>query len=117
MSELVIQEKPKTSLIQRIAEQRRNEIAINLGGSVVRIPRQDIMLDDKRYSTDPNELISMIKQITQMVGDYRKENTIFGAFMIHGLRKVRASMVATLQQHFKISWSIDKATGESVFSM
>lgn len=99
---------------QKIDE--RNSL-VRMGNTLVRIPRREIVIDRQRRMTDPNELMTMIKQITQMIGDYKKENTLFSDFMISGLRKIRSSMVATLQEHFHIGWTIDRDSGESIFSM
>jgi len=88
----------------------------SVGGTVLRVRKREVTIDEKKYDADPHDLISMIRTITQQIGDHKKEESLLAKYMISGLRKVRSAMVSDLQK-FGIHWEIERGTGESIFWM
>jgi len=86
------------------------------GGTVLRVRRREITIADKKYEADPHDLITMIRTVTQQIGDYKQQDNLLAKYMMDALRKARSAMVSDLQK-FGIHWEVDKATGESVFWM
>ncbi len=120
-----VDEKPQTALAVKkkdVAIQvsdRANVMPdiVKVRDNVIQIRRREIQIDGKKHQADMYQLITMIKQVTQMIGDYKKENGLLGEYMISALRKARASMVSDLQTNFHVNWQINKQTGDSEFWM
>lgn len=86
------------------------------GGAVLQIRKREVNIDGYKTEADPHDLITMIRTVTQQIGDYKSMDSLYGRYMVSGLRKVRANIVADLQK-FGIHWEIDKNSGESIFWM
>lgn len=87
-----------------------------VGGTVLHVKRREVDIDGLKVAADPHDLITMVRTVTQQIGEYKAQDTLYGKYMVAGLRKVRATMVADLQK-FGIHWEIDKGSGESMFWM
>jgi len=66
---------------------------------------------------DAEQLMGMIKNITQTIGEYKNMNNPMKHYVIPGLRKIRRDMVNDLEHHFHIHWQINQNTGECIFWM
>ena len=87
------------------------------GGALVQVRSKALKIDGKVYNVDPRQLIRMIKQVTQTIGEYKSKDNPYSGYVIGALRKARSDMVSDLEHHFNILWEIDEATGRSVFYM
>lgn len=83
--------------------------------TMVKVRSKSVKIDGKVYEIDPKELIRMIKQVTQTIGEYKNRDNPYASYVIGALRKARNDMVSDLEHHFKINWEIDEETGKSVF--
>jgi hypothetical protein len=64
---------------------------------------------------DVEQLIGMIKHITQTIGEYKRTDNAMKDYVIPGLRKMRRQMVDDLECHFHVHWKIDEETGQCIF--
>lgn len=87
-----------------------------VGGTVLHVKKREVDIDGLKVAADPHDLITMVRTVTQQIGEYKAQNSLYGKYMVSGLRKVRAIIVADLQK-FGIHWEIDKTSGESMFWM
>lgn len=87
-----------------------------VGGTVLHVKRRDVEIEGKLVAADPHDLITLIRTVTQQIGDYKAQDNLLGKYMVAGLRKVRSAMVSDLQK-FGIHWEIDKNSGDSTFWM
>lgn len=87
-----------------------------VGGTILHVKKREVDIDGLKVVADPHDLITMVRTVTQQIGEYKAQDTLYGKYMVAGLRKVRATMVADLQK-FGIHWEIDKGSGESMFWM
>jgi hypothetical protein len=83
-------------------------------GITVRVSPKEIMVGRNYRMVDPQELISMIRNITQSIGEYKAMNNAYGDFVIGGMRKIRRDIVAQLESNFRIHWRLDD-DGNSIF--
>jgi hypothetical protein len=88
----------------------------NRGGLTVRFQPREIMVGQTPRTVDPYELMALVKNLTQSIGEYKAMNNAYGDFLVGGLRKTRRDVVAQLESTFRIHWGLD-ADGNSVFSM
>jgi hypothetical protein len=84
-------------------------------GELVQVRPKSLKIDGKVFQVDPKELIRMIKQVTQTIGEYKNRDNPYASYVIGALRKARNDMVSDLEHHFKIHWEIDEETGRSIF--
>lgn len=89
----------------------------NHGGAVITVRPKQISVNGKTFNIDPYQLIRMIKNITQTIGEYKSQESPYAAYVVNSLRKTRASMCDDLTHHFRIHWEIDEKTGKSKFWM
>lgn len=94
-----------------------NPIASRPQGSVVQVRPKSLKIGGKVYNVDPHQLIRMIKQVTQTIGEYKDKDNPYAGYVVGALRKARADMVSDLEHHFNIHWQIDEASGRSIFYM
>lgn len=85
--------------------------------SVVQVRPKTLTVAGKKYNIDPHQLIRMIKQVTQTIGEYKDQENPYSAYVVGAMRKARSDMVSDLEHHFGIHWQIDEVTGKSVFYM
>lgn len=86
-------------------------------GAMVEIRRevQRVKINGEYVDIDAPQLIRMIKQITQTIGEHKRTDNAYGLFVIPALRKARSDMVSSLEHIFGIHWEINRHTGESRF--
>lgn len=82
---------------------------------IIKINNKDVVINGKKESVDPYQLMGLIKNVTQTIGEYKIHNNVFSYAIIVGLRKSRRELVTKLEEIFGIHWKIDKLTGESIF--
>jgi hypothetical protein len=83
-------------------------------GTVLQVRPRDIDIDGQIIPADPYDLIAVIKNLTQQIGDWKKMDNLMGKYMIVALRSARTAAVSDLKK-FGIHWQIDKTSGESHF--
>lgn len=93
------------------------EVQNNSHGKVqLQFPRKTVMIGGTQYSVNAEQLMSMIRSITQQIGHYKNNETDpFAAYMLLGLRQARTAMANSLASSFGISMRI--VNGSSVFSL
>lgn len=102
-----------------------NDIVVHQGaiapvkqnGAVVRVRSRQLKIAGQVYTVDPQQLMRMIRQVTQTIGEYKDQDNPYAEYVVRGMRKTRSDMVSDLEHHFKIHWQIDEADGRSVFYM
>jgi hypothetical protein len=114
---LVVTERAKARQLSMASLMNVNGLQTRqVGGTILQVKKREVEIDGIKFDADPYDLITMIRTVTQQIGEYKDQQNLFGKYMVAGLRKVRASMVADLQK-FGIHWEIDKNSGESMFWM
>ena len=93
-----------------------NPLAKRGGGAVVQVRAKEIMVAGKKVTLDPYQLIRMIKQVTQTIGEYKGQNNPYALYVVKGMRKIRCDMVSDLEHNFRINWQVGD-DGTSVFYM
>lgn len=91
-------------------------VARPTGGSVLHVKRREIVIDEQSHQVDPQDIMTIIRSLTQEIGDWKKMDSIMGCYKVSALRTARQAAVSDLKK-FGIHWQIDKATGESIFWM
>jgi len=86
-------------------------------GEMVQVRPKSLKIGGKVYEVDPRQLIRMIKQVTQTIGEYKDRENPYAGYVIGALRKARNDMVSDLETHFNIQWEIDEHSGRSIFYM
>lgn len=107
-----------------VREQPANDIAIyngnplskRGGGAIVQVRSKEVMVAGKKINLDPYQLIRMIKQVTQTIGEYKGQDNPYALYVVKGMRKIRADMVSDLEHNFRIHWQVGD-DGTSVFFM
>lgn len=96
-----------------------NDITITngIGGQPVRVYPKVVKVAGKAFNLDPSQLIRMIRNVTQTIGEYKQMDNPYSAYIVNSLRKARADMVSDLETHFHINWRIDETTGKCLFWM
>lgn len=116
---------PKTKELAPVESAPVDDVVIYQGNPLVGRPRGEMVqvrpkalkIAGKVYNVDPRQLIRMIKQVTQTIGEYKDKENPYSGYVIGALRKARSDMVSDLESHFNIHWEIDEHTGRSVFYM
>jgi hypothetical protein len=80
---------------------------------LVRSPKKEIMINKEKHQVDAYQLIRMIRNVTQQIGEYKNVEHTYAAYVIPSLRKARNDMASDLVKHFGIHWSLED--GNSVF--
>lgn len=82
---------------------------------LIRAKEKNVQIGKNTYAVDVYEVCGMIRRITQQIGQYNEnQNDAYAAYMVAGLRKIRADMVATLESNFGVHFYIDD-NGNSSF--
>jgi hypothetical protein len=76
-----------------------------------------ITISGKEHKVDPRQLIRMIKNITQTIGEYKSQDNPYSAYVTSALRKARNDIASDLENSFSIHFSIDENTGKSQFTL
>lgn len=92
-------------------------LTLPVGGIDIVVRSKTVAIDGANYELNPHMLIRMIKQVTQTIGEYKRQQNAYSAFIVASLRKARSDMVSVLENKFKINWKLDRNTNESVFFM
>lgn len=87
-----------------------------VGGPVVHVKRREIIIDNQHLEADPEDLMTIIRSLTQEIGDLKRQDNLIGHYKVSALRTARQAVVSDLKK-FGIHWEIDKVTGESAFWM
>jgi hypothetical protein len=85
--------------------------------SAIQVRAKPIKIAGKVYNIDPHQLIRMIKNVTQSIGEYKSKDNPYADYVVGALRKARSDMVNDLEHHFRIHWEVDESTGRSQFYM
>lgn len=85
--------------------------------TMVHVRSKPLKVGGKIYNVDAKQLIRMIRQVTQTIGEYKERDNIYAGYVIGALRKCRSDMVSDLETHFGIHWEIDESCGQSIFYM
>jgi hypothetical protein len=91
-----------------------NDVVVRRSGLVEPRPKS-LKIAGKVHKVDYQQLIRMVKQVTQTIGEYKDRDNPYASYVIGSLRKARADMVSDLESHFGINWEINEKTGKSVF--
>lgn len=83
--------------------------------AMIRVKKKEISIGKEKYSVDAYDLMRMIRQVTQTIGEYKDAEHTYSAYVTHGLRKIRNDMASDLETHFSIHFQIDQQTGKSIF--
>ena len=86
------------------------------GGQIVRVRAREMSICGNKRMVDPYELMRMIKNVTQTIGEYKDSDNAFGDFVVTAMRKARQDMVSRLSETFHIHWGIDD-NGKTYFFM
>ena len=84
-------------------------------GQAIQVRGKKVNINGNERVVDPYELMGMIKNVTQTIGEYKNMNNAYGDFVIVGLRKIRRDMVSMLKSNFNIHWGLDE--GKTIFFM
>jgi hypothetical protein len=82
--------------------------------SLVQFRTRKVKIDDELFDMSAQEMIRMIKEITQTIGEYKGKENPCARYAIHALRKSRSEVVSDLEHYFKITWQLDNS-GNSTF--
>lgn len=74
-----------------------------------------VKIDGTDFEVDAAQLIRMVRQVTQTIGEYKRVENAYGSYVIPALRKARSDIVSDLENTFGVHWEIDKSTGQSIF--
>lgn len=84
-------------------------------GLLMRYPPRTVQVGKDVYDdVHPEELMRIIKNITQTIGEYKNQGNMHASYAIPALRKARSQVVADLEKHFKITWQAN-SDGKSEF--
>jgi len=86
------------------------------GGQMVKVRAKEIQVGGKLRNLDPYQLMGMIKSVTLTIGEYKRLDNAYSDFVLRGLRESRRNMISTLEEHFRIHWSVAE-NGDSQFYM
>lgn len=93
------------------------EIIVRKDACLVNLDKtKEITISSKKYEVSPKQLIRMIKNITQTIGEYKKTDNPMSAYAIHALRKARNDVSADLENTFRIHTTISES-GRTEFSL
>ena len=82
---------------------------------LIRAKEKNIQIGKQAFSVDVYALCGMIRRVTQQIGQYNEnDQDAYAAFMVAGLRKIRADMVSSLESAFNVHFHIDD-NGNSQF--
>lgn len=90
-------------------------LAIHRSHGMVQFQRKAITINGQTRDISAEQLMGMIKNITQTIGEYKKMDNPMKDYVIPGLRKIRRDMVNDLEHHFHIHWKIEEPSGECIF--
>lgn len=102
----------ETGLVEQTAGLRLSRVPQT---AMIRVKKKEITIGKDKYKVDAYDLMRMIRQVTQTIGEYKEAEHTYSAYVIHGLRKVRNDMASDLETHFSIHFQIDPQTGKSIF--
>ena len=96
-----------------------HELAITagIGGVPIRVSAKPVVVGGKKFNLDPAQLVRMIRNVTQTIGEYKHMDNPYSAYIIGSLRKARNDMANDLATNFHINWKIDEHTGKCLFWM
>lgn len=125
MNLIEIDNKPETALAISKPE-TSDEMVVYAGsggitnrsrGQAIQVRSKVLKISGKNHTVDPYQLMRMIKQTTQTIGEYKERDNPYASYIIAALRKARGDIASDLESHFRIHWEIDQMSGNSVFYM
>lgn len=75
---------------------------------------KEIIISGKKCVVDAEQLIRMVKQVCQSIGEHKNFDNAYANYIVPALRKSRSDIVSDLEHHFGIHWKLDNE-GNSVF--
>ena len=107
-----------TEIIPQPQQTEKSDIVLHKNKNELRLDRKkEMIIKGKKFSVDARALMRMIKNITQTIGEYKRTNNPLAEYAISALRKSRSDVAADLENTFHIYMTIDKETGETIFSL
>jgi hypothetical protein len=99
-------------------EDGNTEILVKKNNFPISLDRKkELKVCGKKFAVDPRQLIRMIKNITQTIGEYKNQENPSALYVVAALRSARANVAADLENTFNIHWQIDENTGKSIFTL
>ena len=114
VNSLVVADKKKGDLVPQMMGVKG--LVARPAGQVLHIKRRSIEIEGEVVHADPTDLITVIRSITQEIGDWKKLDNLMSKYKVVALRSARQAAVSDLKK-FGIHWEIEKSTGESIFYM
>ena len=111
-------QKSMTQLVQRIASDYGGELAPiverRTTGRMLAFRTRPVKVGGEQRDVDAQQLMRMIRRITQTIGEYKATDNTYAAYVVPSLRKCRGDMVNDLEDHFGIHFEITD-DGKTVF--
>lgn len=95
-------------------EKTSKEIVVTPDTTEIAMPVRRISINERNFVLDARELMRMICNVTQSIGEAKKSGNAYAEYTVPGLRKIRNQMVSDLSNYFGIQWKIDN-NGKSIF--
>lgn len=81
---------------------------------LIKVMPKEIKIGRELHQIDPQQLMRMVRRVTQDIGSYKSFDGPYAAIVLAALRKARGDMVSLLETHFRITWHINE-DGDSIF--
>jgi len=91
----------------QIVDRKGNAIVVKKVSKIVSV-------SGKKFDMNPLELVRMIRNVTQQIGDHKRNGNAYSAYLLPQLRTTRNQMVADLERYFGVSHVISDE-GKSIF--
>lgn len=80
---------------------------------MIKSVKKSIAINKEIHLLDAYDLIRMIRNLTQQIGELKNTDNAYAAFVGPGFRQARQQMATSLSKHFGIHWSLED--GNSIF--
>jgi hypothetical protein len=94
------------------ARRENNTIQVRPSADIQEALRTVTIAGETR-SVDPQQLVRLIRRVTQTIGEYTGRDDIYSAIIAKALREARGELVTVLEDSFGVHWRIEN--GKSVF--
>ena len=87
----------------------RSSIVVEERKQMVEVQRQTKMIQvgGEYFCFDAAQMMRMIKNTTQTIGEYKRMDNGMSRYVVPALRKSRSDMVSDLENHFGVHWECD----------
>ncbi len=102
----LVRSRSVTSLVQRRSGM----------GALIRPNAKPVKIGGKEFQIDAEQLMRMIKRVTQSVGEFKLHENAYSQYVIPALRKARGEMVSDLEHYFGVHFRVDE-DGKSEFTL